>query len=226
VREIGLYRLLSGRLKKYSGIVDSRLEKERLAAAGLAHVDSIATDTDEIELHTLYRLASCCPPGAAALEIGSYLGASACYLAAGLARQSGHLYCVDTWHNETMPEGHRDTFAEFLANTHNFSYLITPVRKKSSELTLGDVSIPLRLVFIDGDHSYPAVKGDFTLASQWLADDGVIVFHDFGYEYFEGVSRVLGEALASGEWVMAGFVGCLAWIKPACWSPPPWLLNT
>lgn len=207
-------------------MVDGRLEKERLAALGLAQVSLIATDTEKPELAVLYDLASRCPPGAAVLEIGSYLGASACYLAAGLAQNGGHLYCVDTWHNETMPEGYRDTFTEFQANTGHFRHMITPVKKKSSELTCRDISTPLNLVFIDGDHSYGAVKSDFDLVRQWLAEDGIIAFHDFGYAAFEGVTRVLGEALASGDWIMLGFVDCLAWIRPATWSEPSWLMNS
>jgi predicted O-methyltransferase YrrM len=225
-RDMGFYRVLSSRLRKYSRLMDARLEKMRLQEAGLSHADSIVTDTDKAELLALYALASSCPPGAAALEIGSYLGASACYLAAGLAKGGGHLYCVDTWQNETMIEGHRDTYAEFLANTRNFGHLLTPVRKKSTELGAGDIRTPLHLVFLDGDHSYEAVKNDFALVRQWIAKDGVVAFHDFGDVYFEGVSRVVGEALASGEWVMAGFEHCLAWIKPASWVQPPWLMES
>ncbi len=175
------------------------------------------------ELQTLYELASCCPPTSKGLEIGSHLGKSACYLAAGLAKVCGHLYCVDTWNNETMPDGKRDTFADFLTNTHAFQYMITPIRKKSSELSVKDMTLPVDIVFIDADHSYSAVKADFTGVKKWLAEDGLIIFHDFGTSYFEGVSRVVGEALASGEWMLAGLVDTLVWIKPARWSNPPWV---
>jgi hypothetical protein len=69
---------------------------------------TIKTWTSQRELRELYRLAASCPTGATAVEIGSWLGGSAIYLAAGLKQVHGRLVCVDTWNNETMPEGERD----------------------------------------------------------------------------------------------------------------------
>lgn len=185
-----------------------------------ANTDAIFTFTNKRELRALYNLASACPHGAVALEIGAYLGASSCYLAAGLARVNGHLFCVDTWHNETMPDGERDTFTEFQKNTSGVRHRITTIRKKSDEISDRDIRVPLNLVFIDGDHSYAAVKSDFDCVRQWLAPDGIIAFHDFSAPDFEGVSRVVGEALASGKWIIAGCVDSLVWLKLAKWSKP------
>jgi hypothetical protein len=42
---------------------------------------------------------------ARALEIGSHVGSSALFICAGMAGRGGHLYCVDTWANDTMPDG-------------------------------------------------------------------------------------------------------------------------
>jgi predicted O-methyltransferase YrrM len=221
----GISYRVTARTRQISRILDAREEKKYWQAAGLSNVDRIVTDTVKAELKALYELASSCPHHSNVLEIGSYLGASACYLSAGLSKNRGHLYCVDTWNNETMLEGMRDTYAEFLDNTKNFSHMITSIRKRSCELSSDDLSLPLHLVFIDADHSYEAVKADFTLVSDWLADDGVIALHDFATEFFPGVTRVLGEALASGEWIMSGWVQNLAWIKKANWSHPPGLIG-
>jgi predicted O-methyltransferase YrrM len=39
-------------------------------------------------------------------------------------------------------------------------------------------------LFIDGDHSYEGVKQDFEMYSQFVAEDGIIAFHDIcGYEW-------------------------------------------
>ena len=71
------------------------------------------------------------------VEIGSYLGASASFIAEGIL-QSGKLdsklYCVDTWKNNAMSEGERDTFAEFLSNTEQYKELITPLRGMSIDI--------------------------------------------------------------------------------------------
>jgi len=112
-----------------------------------------------------------------------------------------------------MPDGQSDTFYEFQQNTKGVNGILTAVRKHSSELCDEEISIPLHLVFIDGDHSYLAVKRDFAKIASWLADDGVIAFHDC--KAYEGVSRVIGEALSNGEWMILGCVENLLWLGRA-----------
>lgn len=196
----------------------SYVVERHLRKAGVGHAHSIFTHTIPTELHALFYLARACSPAAHVLEIGSYLGASTCYIAAGLAQKGGTVFCVDTWSNETMPEGPRDTFAEFVANTKAVSHLLKTIRKRSEDLIEADILTPLSLVFIDGDHSYPSVSGDFSRVAGWLSSTGVIAFHDCLYH--EGVSRVVGEALASGQWVLSGSTNNLSWIKraPSSWT--------
>lgn len=196
---------------------------ERLTEAGVLEAKQIFTYTSCRELRELYELAVSCPPSAVVLEIGSHLGASSCYIAAGLKKVNGHLFCVDTWQNQTMPEGQQDTFKIFQKNTRALSPWITPIVKKSNKLDRSDVKTPLSLVFIDGDHSYTAVKQDFECVRDWLGEEGVIAFHDFGNSHFEGVTRVVGEAIASGEWMIAGQVETLVWLKRSNWLTPCWL---
>jgi predicted O-methyltransferase YrrM len=187
--------------------------QRNLRRIGVAGAHQIPTLTSRQELHALYYLARNCSPGSSALEIGSYLGASTCYLAAGMAKVNGQLFCVDTWQNETMPDGMRDTLAEFMENTRGAQPWLKIVRKRSEQLIEADVAIPLDLVFIDGDHSYQAVHTDFQRTSPWLSREGTIAFHDS--LYYEGVARTIGEALVTGEWAVVGCVGNLCWIKRA-----------
>ncbi len=192
--------------------------KKRLIDAAIPQARKIFTYTKQEELKALYNLGLNAPQGSVALEIGSHLGASSCYLAAGLSQVNGQLFCVDTWNNETMPEGTQDTWAEFQKNTAGVKQYIVPIRKRSDQISKSDLKLPLNLVFIDGDHSYSGVKQDFDRVQNWLAKDGIIAFHDFGNPDYEGVSRVVGEALTSGKWMIAGYVQTLVWIKPATWS--------
>jgi len=98
---------------------------------GLFEIRSHLTDREKV---TLYRLASEISKRKTSpcsfVEIGSYIGASSSYLAAGLARNNhfGKVYCIDTWNNDAMTEGNRDTMAEFLHNTRKFSRYIEPIR--------------------------------------------------------------------------------------------------
>lgn len=183
---------------------------------GGTNVEKIPTWTSREELECLYDLASQLPPRAVALEIGSYLGASSCYLAAGLATGGGRLICVDTWQNETMPEGSRDTLEEFRRNLGALLRFVTIVRKRADELSVAEVGGSVDLVFIDADHSRDAVRRDFAVADVALTDNGIVAMHDCSA--YEGVARVVGEALASGRWVVAGHRDNLIWLRRSAWS--------
>lgn len=185
--------------------------RDEMAAAGLGNVDKIHTFTRPDELRALYTLASRLPEQSTVIEIGSYLGASTCYLAFGVKRNRGRVVCLDTWQNETMPGGERDTFQEFQSNIAPVLSLVTCVRKRSDEVLSSDLPADCALAFIDGDHSYEAVCGDVHLIGPTIANGGTIAFHDAAT--FSGVSKAIGELLASGEWTVDGKVGDLLWIK-------------
>lgn len=161
---------------------------------------TIATYTLKSELSELYLLARRCPRGSSMLEIGSHLGASALYIGAAAVERNARLYCVDTWMNQTMPEGEMDTFDTFKKNTRNITAHITMLRKHSQDLRSSDLRLPLHFAFIDGDHSHAAVRKDFETVSPWVAEGGTLAFHDAGSPHFPGVARVIGEALATGKW--------------------------
>ena len=196
--------------------LDDSYLKWNLRHVGLAKAGQILSYTSEEELAALFGLAEDCPPKSRALEIGSHLGASTCFIGAGLAQKDGHLYCVDTWHNETMPEGEQDTFETFRRNTAGLNGVLTPIRKRSDQLGASELQTPLQFVFLDGDHSYEATRKDFDLVEPWVAPEGIIAFHDC--RYFKGVSRVIGEVLAAGQWAIAGYLGNLMWVKRGRWK--------
>jgi len=178
---------------------------------GITHADRIPTYTSPSELRGLFRLARACPPNGTIVEVGAYVGAATCYLAAGLSLRGGRIYCVDTWNNETMPEGIRDTFAEFTHNTSPLREMIVRVRKRSTDVDRSDIQEAVDLVFIDADHTYSSVRRDFDHYSTFLADGGILAFHDCNA--FIGVTRVIAEALASERWVVMGQQESLLWMR-------------
>jgi len=128
------------------------------------------------------------------LEIGSYVGASTCCFGAALKKNKyGKVLCIDTWKNDAMSEGPRDTYAEFLKNTEPFSKFIIPIRGFSTEVTaqVGNYTSHVDLLFIDGDHTYDGVKADWNTYRGFLEIGSVIAFHDWGWA--EGVKRVVLE---------------------------------
>jgi predicted O-methyltransferase YrrM len=203
-------RKLARRLDHYSY---GRVVRDYLGRAGLLNADQIQTFTTRHELCNLMELALACPDNASVLEIGSYLGASACYIAAGLFGRNATMYCVDTWNNETMPGGVHDTFTQFKQNLEPVWSMIRPVRKRSADLTAADLKPPFNLAFLDGDHSYDTTHNDFRIVSPMMAPDGVIALHDT--KSFPGVARALGEILCEGRWRLDGHVQNLTWLKLA-----------
>ncbi|WP_312562886.1 class I SAM-dependent methyltransferase [Anaerospora sp.] len=127
------------------------------------------------------------------VEIGSYLGASASFIAEGIL-QSGHveskLYCIDTWQNHAMSEGTRDTFAEFLSNTEQYKEIITPLRGMSTDIAR-TFQQQIDFIFFDGDHSYEGIKADVNAWLPKVKKGGMVVFHDIGWA--EGVQKVIKE---------------------------------
>jgi predicted O-methyltransferase YrrM len=147
------------------------------------------------ERAVLYRLAEGAPHRPI-LEIGSYLGASAYFLAAARDRadHAARVICIDTWQNDAMTEGARDTFAQFLANTRSFRQRLTPLRGYSHEVVGAARELApegLGMLFIDGDHSWQGVRRDWDCYRHLLGPSAVVAFHDIGWA--EGVQRVVRE---------------------------------
>lgn len=124
------------------------------------------------------------------LEVGSYLGASACFLAAAARERGGHVWCVDPWTNEAMTEGQRDTYDQFMHNTQKYTGIISPLRMYSAEAAQSLTGL-FDLIFIDGSHEYDAVLEDVQLWMPRLAHNGWFVLHDTGWAF--GVQRVAKE---------------------------------
>jgi len=128
------------------------------------------------------------------IEIGSYLGASSCFFALGALKNNSKVYCIDTWKNEGMSEGEKDTFEEFCENIEPLKDFIRILRGKSVDMAK-NFSEEIDLLFIDGDHSYDAVRADVEAWLPKVKNDGIVVFHDIGWA--EGVIKVVNEFIRS-----------------------------
>ncbi len=138
----------------------------------------------------LYRLGLACPRGGEMLEVGSYVGASACFLGAAAQERGARLHCIDTWQNDSMMERKRDTFAEFQHNTARYAKQLLIHRGDSLEIARtfeGQVD----LLFIDAGHSYEECCADIGAWLPHLRAGGMVAFHD--YPSWEGVRRAVDE---------------------------------
>lgn len=128
------------------------------------------------------------------LEIGSYEGASACYLIASCAAKMPiELHCIDTW---AGGEEHKkagvdmaDVEKRFLHNTKIArSRVAHPVElimhKGRSNICLARILSQGRLnyfdlIYIDGSHYAPDVLSDAVLSFPLLKIGGMMIFDDY-----------------------------------------------
>jgi len=159
--------------------------------------NKIFTHLTYIEKMHLYKISRKLSVNSVAVEIGSYLGASTCFIAQGL-KQGCKLYCIDTWGNHNMKyvdqdiDGEeRDTYQEFMLNTAKHKDKIIPLQGWSYNIieTLKSAENHIDFLFIDGDHNYEGVKKDWDLFSPLLKKGSLIAFHDTGWA--EGVNKVI-----------------------------------
>ena len=84
---------------------DATAVRSALRKAGVPHAPAIKSYPTQSELMKLYELARSLPHGSAVLEIGSYLGASTCFLAAGLRQIGGKLFAWIPGRIRPCPKG-------------------------------------------------------------------------------------------------------------------------
>ncbi len=179
-------------LRVFSKFKSWSLNDFRFAVHGHSYCFNIFTHLTKDELLLLYRLATELPKGSIMVEIGSYLGASSCALAAAASERKGALFCVDTWENDAMTEGPRDTYQEFMSNTKRYRQFIVPLRAKSQDAAY-DFNRVIDLLFIDANHAYSAVISDLNCWLPKLRSGGWVLMHDWGWA--EGVKKAVQDVV-------------------------------
>ena len=171
----------------------------------------------ENELRFLGTLAGCTPARGVIVEIGSFKGKSTVMLATVAAHYGlGPVVAIDphegfAYLGPNVPQ-EPPTFDTFLGSIksagieHNVE-----VQRAYSRDAARNWNRPIRVLWIDGDHSYQGCKEDFDLFSPYLADGAVVAFHDT-LNSFEGPIRVFVEdILRSDRFGPGGFVHSIAW---------------
>jgi hypothetical protein len=181
---------------------------------------------DPLEGFTLFLLSMSAPSNNFIVEVGSYLGRSAAYMALGsiISIKKG-VYAIDMfprkedWYWGTDGYYHIKGSDYYLENNvfkerEAFFYgdrfydstleIFTDIIRKVGlerhiepfKGTSVDYSklnkIPLRMAFIDGDHTYDGVKKDVLALSDMIVENGYLCFHDYS-NTFPGVVRAVDE---------------------------------
>ncbi len=202
--------------------INSVAEYERLRQQ-FASVEGWLT---ALEGYALFKLAEIGPGVGRIVEIGSFLGKSTCWLATG-SQQASREKVAAVDHFSGSPEHQPGqgfeceaivregtTYNRFLDNIRSVGVegYIDPI-KASSEEAAGGWRDPIRLLFIDGDHSYEATRLDFSLWFPFVCSGGIVCFHDIGA--WEGCTRYYNELVqsASGEVHQLGRVGSIGIVQ-------------
>jgi Methyltransferase domain len=156
------------------------------------------------------------PVGSTLIEIGSFWGKSAIYLAeaAKLANKQLKVYCIDPWgarpennpglfdpahgangHIEPVIHAqHHDslfeTFAYYVEQSRLSPDPLRVMRMESLEAaSLFELSDHyIHFIFLDGDHEYDYVYRELMVWAKQIEDGGIIAGHDYTEE-FDGVRR-------------------------------------
>ena len=119
------------------------------------------------------------------VEIGSAAGLSACYVGLALRQMGqGRLYAIDP-HTVTDWNDPRavDSFEMMQGNLRKFKVEdYVEIIRDYSQNAAKNWTLPIDLLFIDGDHSYKGVKHDWEAFAPHVNPFGVIVFHDTAWD--------------------------------------------
>jgi len=179
------------------------------------------------EAIVLYDLAkSIKNPSPVLVEIGSWIGKSSIVIASAI-QGDARLFCVDPFDGSadmrgrykqlmgTMDKSLQEVFIQNIKQA-GLANLIVPIKGYSHQVVKG-WDKPIDFLFIDGDHSYKAVKRDYLDWGNYIVDGGWIAFHDTHFqcppgmkEYKKGPGLVIQEYIqSSDEWSRQTLIGTL-----------------
>jgi predicted O-methyltransferase YrrM len=128
------------------------------------------------------------------LEIGSYEGMSSTYLCDTLCNhKDSKMYCIDPFVNNT-----KDLFNHNTKLSKNYDRLT--LYEMTSDEFFKDNTIDFDFIYIDGDHSIPALKRD--LKNSWihLSVGGTLWFDDYMGGSGLSIKRAVDEVICNWDY--------------------------
>ncbi|HKV26363.1 MAG TPA: class I SAM-dependent methyltransferase [Candidatus Acidoferrum sp.] len=173
----------------------------------------------ENEARFLGMLAACLPAEGRIVEIGSFKGRSTVMLGKIAAHYGvGPVVAIDP-HNSPIllgTDAHPESSShqDFLNSLREAGISDSvDARAAYSTEVAKTWNQPIRLLWIDGDHSYQGAKNDLEGFAPYLQAGGVVAIHD-ALNVFPGPIRVfIEEILRSDRFGPAGFVHSIAWAQ-------------
>jgi predicted O-methyltransferase YrrM len=192
-------------------------EFDRRVGELLPEIDKIEGFLTHKEMRFLALLAAVPTAEGEILEIGSFKGRSAVLLTKAAAFSSpSTIFAVDpmTAPSVTDPDlrGESDSFTDFSRNIESAGVAdrVKLLRTFSTAAAV-EWDRPLRLLWIDGDHTYLGTRADLEGFQPHLADKSIVAMHDVLHEFDGGVRVAMEHILLSPNFGACGFVGSIAW---------------
>lgn len=144
------------------------------------------------------------------VEIGSYMGRSACFLAAGSkAGNKCKVTCIEPWHQRNLKFDTRspeklNIFAklgireQFDRQTEPYKNLIIAKQGYSAQIAKA-WNAPVGLIFIDGNHN--EAYTDFELWHRHIVSGGVMAFHDINFPHVAEQIHKIKKSQILKNWV-------------------------
>lgn len=176
----------------------------------------------------LAALAGLVAPEHAIVELGSYRGKSACYLAMGAREGNGAtVYAVDAWDTPGNVSGRhgyaeQSTIVAFREQVEAAGFRlgtdIVPIKGWTTDVAKQWLGPRVGLLYIDADHSYESVWADFWSWWPHLTDDACVAFDDYRTARNPGVEQVVHRIERGGHFASLDIVCdrlAVAWVtKP------------
>lgn len=185
----------------------------------LVDIESVEGYLAPNEIRFLALLAACPTAQGEILEIGSFKGKSTVILAKAAALAGGDVVnAVDpmTAPSETDPDlrGETSSLADFRRNIESQGVADRINFNQAFSFDLAKTwDKPLRLLWIDGDHTYMGTRLDLEGFAPHLVDRSIVAIHDVLHEFDGGVRVFMEHVLLSPNFGACGFVGSIAWAQ-------------
>lgn len=173
--------------------------------------------TPESVALALADMAAQVPPDRAIVELGTYQGRTALFMAWGARQGLGaHVYAIDPWdlpgerepynqnrggalgkHRKAFTDPGTRNWARYNVRANGYANQVSLIRDFSVKAAEKWSAGPVGLLFVDGDHRYDAVRADVSAWAAHLAPDAVIAFDDYAATHPE-VVRAVDDMVAEG----------------------------
>jgi len=118
--------------------------------------------------------------------------------------------------SDTDPDlgGQGSSYDDFLTNVRRAGVATSVDSRRMLSRELARTwSQPVRLLWIDGDHNYAAVKEDLALFRPHLAPGAILAMHDVLATWEGPLCAFVEEVLGSDDFGPAGFCGSVGWAQ-------------